>query len=205
MPGWLSFLGVLGLGALLASAVQAGVLWLNGNAQRGHERQLREADRRHENELRVLDHEHERRMQALEDKRAQRNRRAERIYANLRRLVDLGVALADGVGRLRLRPQDYTKIDPNLKNAIDKIETERAALLLDAETKALFVRVGEAARKWNVFWDAIDNREQARNTSERLGELSKEMLRSGDELAALLDDLVAEARDALAKAEAALE
>ncbi len=205
MPGWLQFVGAIGIGALLASAVQAGVAWLNGNADRAHESELRAADRTHEKELRLVDNEHERRMEAMTDRRAHRDRRADRIYANLLRIAAVGVAMRDEVQRLRLRPQDYTKLDPNLKEAVDAADRERPALLLDAETEALFHRVGVAMQGWNSFWVAVDNREHAKNTSERLGEYSKEMLKAGDELSELLVKIIAEAREALAKAEAALE
>jgi hypothetical protein len=205
MPTWLSYLGVLGLGALIGSTVQAGVSWLNGTAERGHETALRSADRQHEKELRELDQKHEGRMQALADKRANRDRRATRIYANLHRMVALAVAMRDEVQRLRLRPQEYTKLDPKLKVAVDAAERERPALLLDAETETLFHRIGEAMVGWNYFRVTVDDREHAKSTSERLGEYSKEMLKAGDDLSAMLVQIIAEAREALAKAEAALE
>jgi hypothetical protein len=204
-PDWLTFVGALGLGALLAAAVSGGFQLLNGKADRRHENELRTADRTHEKELRLVDQEHERRMQATADRRSQRDRRAARIYSNLVRLVDLIVALKDEVQRLRVRPQEYTKTDPNLKEAVAKLEKERPALLLDAETQALFSRTGEAVQKWNVFWNALDAKEAAKGTGERLGEYTKAIADSAGDALLLLDKLIDEAREALEKAEAALE
>jgi len=39
----------------------------------------------------------------------------------------------------------------------------------DAGTEALFHRVGSALGGWIAFWVAVDRREPAKNTSERLG------------------------------------
>jgi len=205
-PEWVSIVAAFGLGALLASIVQGGVLWLNGRAQRRHETALRTADRQHETELRRIDHEHERAVDLLADRRAQRDHREARIYGNLHMIVEAAVLVMDQVQRLRLYPQEYKDASVDTAKAIEQLQAVRAAIRLDEETDVLMDRLSKAVRDFHVWWIALETREQAREAKEgRLGDLTMEAIRLGDALAELLREIIREAREALAKAEAALE
>jgi hypothetical protein len=205
MPAWLSLLGALGLGALLASAVNAVVLWLNGRAQRGHESDLRAADRAHEVALRQLDQAHHERMQSISDRRVVRDHRSERIYRNLLSVVDIVTMLKDEVDKLRYFPQKHEESRKHLGKVVDHIIKQRPALLLDTDTSALYDRLGDAIQKWNVFWEAIISKDKAKAAGENPAEFTKTFAETGPELTLLLSEIIAEARTALARAEAPIE
>lgn len=195
-PDWLALAGGIGIGAILSAAINAVAVSMAGNAQRQHEK-----------ELRLLDHEHDRRLQALADQRARRDYRATRIYVNLQAVVGLLVLLKDRVQEFRLFPQSYKPdVVPELAAAIDQLRTMRAVVQLDSVTTALFDRAGDASRNYQGFMTALQNWTRLRDAHhDSLEESTKKVARLGDKLAALIQEVLDEARAALAAAEAPLE
>ena len=132
-PTWLTLLGVLGTGALGATVVQAVVSGFSGRSQRRHEASLRQTDR-----------DHELRVQQLADERARRDHREGRIYSNLEAMAELMVHLGARVELLRSNPSQCAEPSYEVTDALAKVMSFRASMVLDAETEPLIRLVKEA-------------------------------------------------------------
>ena len=180
-------------------------LWTR-HEDRIHEAARRRADRDHETELRRLDHEHELLRDRLADRRTVRDRRVDRIYKNLSTILEGVLALGELVDHLRRKPLDYRNDSPEVDKALATITIERTALLIDEETTALFNRLGQALTAHRVWWQSIEVWEMAQQAQTNdLPDLTKDRIKTGDKLANLLLDIIGEAREALAKAEAPVD
>jgi hypothetical protein len=169
-------------------------MW-NDHLRRAHESQVRKDDRGHDRE-----------MQALADKRAKRDHRGEGIYANVHSILELVASVGDEVQRLRTRPQDYLSGGDAITTAIDNIKKIRPSLLIDPETSKLFHQVDGAVNELNLFWIALDTRASVKSAQvERLAEYRKQVHDLAAAVTQKLDDIVIEARQVVAKTEAALE
>ena len=102
------------------------------------------------------------------------------------------VLLKDRVKEFRFFPQSYKRdVVPGLAAAIEQLKTMRAAVQLDSVTTTLFDRSGDAARKYQGFMIALEDWTRARDAHlDSLGESTKEVARLGDELAALIQEVL---------------
>src|SRR5437899_1442883 len=159
--------------AVVVSSIIGGLftMW-NDQLRRNHEMQLRNDDR-----------EHERSMQALTDRRAQRDRKAARIYGNLHAVVEVAVAVALQVFKLRTVPELYNQEAPEKQAALNKLKALQPAIRLDRETDMLYERVVQAVIDYNLWWVTLDTLERAREAGDdRLGQFTKDAVAQGDKL-----------------------
>jgi hypothetical protein len=109
------------------------------------------------------------------------------------------------VSDLRLYPTHFGKDDPDLADAAKRMRDLLPVVLLDAETSQLYSRLEATLVKFTLFTTALDDwKGVGEEKRESRAEYTRQVSEIGGELQGLLQQIPVEARDALAKTEAAL-
>ena len=140
---WVTFVGAVGIGAIVGAAVTGLVTALNGKWQRDHDREMRVKDYEQQTIAREATHRQELALKQLEEMQRLRDRRLLELKAGLTEMVESFVALTEEMQEVRLGPANKQKASAAHEEAVKHFQLGRTLLVLDPVGRELMQKFRE--------------------------------------------------------------